>query len=223
MKSNLLIVFSSFILLTSCGLQSAKREETNIEVHIPSLPYMGEYEIQEVEKDGKITYDTIYHSIPNFTFTNQDGKTITEKEVAGKVYIADFFFTSCPSICPKMTNTLFLVQEGLKDEKDFRILSHSIDPDYDTPEKLKAYAQKYAANTEIWHFLTGNKDSIYDICENEYMAYAKIDPAAEGGFVHSGFLILVDQNMHVRGAYDGTLPEKSEEIIKDVKTLLHGK
>lgn len=222
MRRYLFLPFLILMLFSSCKLKNEQKEE-NMIVHSPSLPYMGEFDIVEKEKDGKIYYDTVYHKIPAFSFINQDGKEMTEKDVAGKVYIADFFFTTCPSICPKMSNTLFLVQEGLKEESNFSILSHSIDPDYDSPEKLKEYAQKYAANTKVWQFLTGDKEAIYDICENAYMAYAKKDPSAEGGYVHSGFLILVDQNMHVRGAYDGTLPEKSEEIIRDVKILLHEK
>ncbi len=190
---------------------------------MPHLPYMGEYDIIERTENGKTIYDTVFTSIPAFSFTNQDGKTITQKDYDGKVYVADFFFTTCPSICPKMTNTLYLVQEKLKDEPQFSILSHSIDPEYDQPEILKSYAEKNNANPLKWNFVTGDKEEIYDLCENYYMAYAKADSLAEGGYVHSGFLILVDKHKFVRAAYDGTRPEVADSIVNDVKLLLQEK
>jgi len=187
---------------------------------MPKLPYMGTYSLVEKTVDGKTVTDTVFNTIPAFSFINQEGKTITEKDYQGKIYIADFFFTTCPSICPKMTTTLTMVQEKLKGEKDFGILSHTIDPQYDNPEILKAYAQKNNADTRTWNFVTGDQDEIYDICENHYMAYAKKDSLAEGGYIHSGFLILVDKNRFVRGAYDGTRPEMADSIAADVKRLL---
>ncbi len=206
-------------VLSSCG----GKKDIQPTVEMPRLPYMGEYEIIERTENGKTVYDTVFTSIPAFSFTNQDGNTITEKEYEGKVYIADFFFTTCPSICPKMTNTLSLVQEKLKDEPNFAILSHSIDPEFDQPEILKAYSEKNKANNKIWNFVTGDKETIYDLCENYYMAYAKEDSLAEGGYIHSGFLILVDKNKFVRAAYDGTRPELADSIVADVKLLLKEK
>jgi len=211
--------FVGLFILCSCGT----KKDTKATIDMPRLPYMGEYDIIEKTENGKTIYDTVFTTIPSFSFINQDGKTITEKEYEGKVYIADFFFTTCPSICPKMTNTLTLVQEKLKDEPNFAILSHSIDPEYDQPEILKTYATKNNANTQIWNFVTGDKDEIYDICENYYMSYAKEDSLAEGGYVHSGFLILIDKNKFVRAAYDGTRPEVADSIVNDVKFLLQEK
>jgi protein SCO1/2 len=192
-------------------------------VDMPKLPFMGSYEIVEKTVDGITVNDTVFTTIPPFRFINQDNQVITEKDYQGKVYIADFFFTTCPSICPKMTNTLTLVQEKLKNEPNFAILSHSIDPEYDNPEILKAYSTKNKADNRIWNFVTGDRDEIYDICENYYMAYAKEDSLAEGGYVHSGFLILVDKNKFVRAAYDGTRPELADSIAADVKLLLNEK
>lgn len=219
MTKSLLIVFSVLVLL-SCG---GKKTPPQPKVDMPKLPYMGDYEIIEKNINGETIYDTVFNTIPPFSFTNQDNKTITQSDYDGKVYIADFFFTTCPSICPKMTNTLTMVQEKLKDEPNFAILSHSIDPEYDNPEILKAYSQKNNANNKIWNFVTGDRDEIYDICENHYMAYAKKDSLAEGGYVHSGFLILVDKHKFVRAAYDGTRPEMADSIVADVKTLLKEK
>ncbi len=204
-------------MLSACG---GKKQSSQHTVDMPKLPYMGTYDVVEKTVDGKTVYDTVFTAIPDFRFTNQDNKIITEKDYEGKVYLADFFFTTCPSICPKMTNTLTLVQEKLKGVPQFAILSHSIDPEFDTPAKLKAYAEKNNANTQMWNFVTGDRDSIYDLCENYYMAYAKADSLAEGGYVHSGFLILIDKHKYVRAAYDGTRPELVDSIAADVKLLL---
>lgn len=217
-KSSLIIFFS--VIFISCG---AKKTPPQPKMDMPKLPYMGDYEIIEKTENGKTIYDTVFTTIPAFSFTNQDNQQITEKNYEGKVYIADFFFTTCPSICPKMTNTLTMVQEKLKDEPNFAILSHSIDPEYDTPEILKSYSEKNHANNKVWNFVTGDRDEIYDICENYYMAYAKKDSLAEGGYVHSGFLILVDKHKFVRAAYDGTRPEVADSIAADVKLLLKEK
>src|SRR5688572_28822750 len=129
MSKSLLFIFPFFILF-SCG---GKKTPPQPKVDMPKLPFMGDYEIIEKNVNGQIVYDTVFTTIPPFSFINQDGETITEKNYKGKVYIADFFFTTCPSICPKMTNTLGIVQEKLKNEPNFAILSHSIDPEYDTP------------------------------------------------------------------------------------------
>lgn len=210
----------SIVLLTSCG---GKKAPAKYSVETPRLPYMGTFEVIEKTENGKTVYDTVFTKIPPFQFINQDNKTVSDKDYTGKVYIADFFFTTCPSICPKMTNTLTLVQEKLKDVKDFAILSHSIDPAYDNPAVLKLYAEKNKANTNIWNFVTGDRDSIYDLAENFYMSYALEDSLADGGYVHSGFLILIDKNKYVRGAYDGTRAELADSIAADVKLLLQEK
>lgn len=215
-----LLSFFLLIVVYSC---TGRKNPPQPKVEMPKLPYMGSYEIVEKNENGKTTYDTLFTQIPPFSFINQNGDTITDEHYKNKVYIADFFFTTCPSICPKMTNTLNLVQEKLKGEKNFAILSHSIDPEYDQPEVLLSYAKKNNANTDIWNFVTGDKETIYDLCENYYMAYAKKDSLAEGGYVHSGFLILIDKNKYVRGAYDGTRPELADSIAADVKLLLQEK
>ena len=219
MKRSLLLIFL-LVFISSC---SGKKPAAQNKVDTPKLPYMGDFDLVEKTVDGKTVYDTVFTSIPPFRFINQDNQVVTEKNYEGKVYIADFFFTTCPSICPKMTNTLTLVQEKLKGVPEFAILSHSIDPEYDNPSILKAYAEKNQADLKRWNFVTGDRDSIYDLCENYYMAYAKKDTLAEGGYVHSGFLILVDKHKYVRGAYDGTRPELADSIAADVKLLLKEK
>lgn len=220
---NLINIFGCLCCLIFLSCTSKSNEKNQVKVNIPHLPYMGEFDVNYREENGKIITDTVYHKIPAFSFINQDGDTVTEKNYEGKVYLADFFFTTCPSICPKMSNTLELVQEKLMNENDFAILSHTIDPEYDTPSILKKYAQEHHADSTIWTFVTGNKDSIYTICENSYMAFAKKDIEAPGGYVHSGFLILIDKQKHIRGVYDGTRAELVPQIVNDVKILLNEK
>lgn len=187
------------------------------------LPYLGEPTYVPRTENGVTTVDTVPHTIPPFSFTDQDGQTVTEKTVAGKIYVADFFFTTCPSICPIMTGNLKKVQETFGGNENVMILSHSIDPEFDQPGVLKKYAAEKGADTRFWKFLTGNKDTIYEICEHSYMAFAKPDKVAEGGYIHSGFFVLVDKDRHIRGAYDGTEAGKTEMLIEDMKLLLQEK
>lgn len=204
--------------LLACGPKNETPETEPSAVQ--KLPYLGEPSYQTRTENGQTVVDTIQHTIPPFRFTDQDGQTVTEKTVAGKIYVADFFFTTCPSICPIMTGNLKKVQDEFIGTENILILSHSIDPEYDSPEVLKKYAAEKGADTRFWKFLTGDKDTIYDLCENSYMAFAKTDKAAPGGYIHSGFFVLVDKDRHIRGAYDGTEEGKTEELIKDIKILL---
>lgn len=219
MRKTIYIAVPLFMLM-ACG---ANKQETKTESVAPQkLPYLGVPQYETRIENGITLIDTIQHTIPPFSFTDQDGQTVTEKTVEGKIYIADFIFTTCPSICPIMTGNLKKVQDEFKGE-NIMILSHSIDPEYDTPEILKKYAHEKGADTGFWKFLTGNKDSIYDLCENSYMAFAKTDKQAPGGYIHSGFLVLIDKDRHIRGAYDGTEEGKTEELIRDIRILLKEK
>ena len=207
------------LLLAACGSKN-ETPGKDIPVAEPKLPYLGEPVYETRTENGVTVIDTLPQTIPPFSFTDQDGQTVTEKTVEGKIYVADFFFTTCPSICPVMAGNLKKVQDEFVDNDNVRILSHSIDPEYDSPEVLKKYAAEKGADTRFWKFLTGNKDSIYDLCENSYMAFAKTDTNAPGGFVHSGFLVLIDKHRHIRGAYDGTDEGKTEDLIRDIRILL---
>lgn len=205
--------------LAACGPKN-ENPKTDTVPAVQALPYLGEATYNTRSENGQTIIDTVRHTIPPFRFTDQDGQTVTEKTVEGKIYVADFFFTTCPSICPIMTGNLKKVQDEFIDNPEVMILSHSIDPEYDSPEVLKKYAAEKGADTRFWKFLTGDKDTIYDLCENAYMAFAKTDKQAPGGYVHSGFLVLIDKDRHIRGAYDGTEEGKTEELIKDLRILL---
>jgi protein SCO1 len=167
--------------------------------------------------------DTVYHQIPAFRFLNQDSVWVSEKDMAGKIYIADFFFTSCPTICPKMKTQLLRIYERYAENDNIRILSHSIDPTYDTPSILKQYAARLQVKSPRWNMLTGDKAAIYKLGEKSYMVTAQEDKNEAGGFVHSGAFILVDKNRHVRGIYDGTQEAEVNHLIEDIEILLQEK
>lgn len=177
------------------------------------LPYLGPHII-----DGD---DTTYHVIPEFSFVNQNGKIITEKDFNNKVYVADFFFISCPTICPVMTKNLKKVYDKYSTKEDFAILSHSIDTKHDTVSRLKAYADRLGVDAPIWNFITGDRDEIYNIGEDFYMASAAEDAEAPGGYIHSGMFILIDKNKRIRGVYDGTNDNDVAKLIVDLKQLLN--
>lgn len=160
-----------------------------------------------------------YHQIPDFDFINQDSQRVTNATFADKAYVADFFFTSCPTICPKVKQQMLRIHERFKEEDQLLLLSHSIDTRYDTVPVLKAYAEKLGVSSEKWHFVTGEHDEIYEIAD-DYFSIAIVNPDAPGGFDHSGRLILVDQNRHVRAFCDGTDPASVDAFMDDIDQLL---
>ena len=161
-----------------------------------NLPYIGPKEVKEGSSD------TLYHTIPDFTLTDQNGNAFTHKDMLGNVYVVDFFFTRCPTICPKMAALLLDLQNKFEGRIDVKILSHTVDPRNDTPEVLKEYAAKVHANDDQWTFVTGEKSYIYDLAYKGYFANAGEDETAEGGFLHSQLIFLVDKKGHLRGSYD---------------------
>ncbi len=183
------------------------------------LPILGEREPVTKTVDGKTVTDTAYYSIPPFRFTNQDGKVVSDRDYDGKIYIADFFFTTCPTICPKMKTQMKRVYDKYRGNPDLRILSHTIDPQHDTPEVLKEFAKGLGVAGEQWQFVTGPKEEIFKTGKS-YMVVAQEDKAAPGGLIHSGHFILVDKDKHVRGMYDGTTEEGADKLMADIDKLL---
>lgn len=184
------------------------------------LPILGERDWTTKTVDGKEVVDTIYNTIPPFSFVNQNGDTITEQIVKDKIYVADFFFTTCPTICPVMKKQMLTVYEKFKDNPELMILSHTIDPEHDTPSVLNTFAKDLNVTGTQWQFLTGPKEKTYELGLKNYMVVAKEEKTAEGGFLHSGAFILVDKDKHVRGMYDGTTEEGTKKLIADIQTLL---
>jgi len=203
-----LISLLALIIFSSCNSNSKK------------LPILGSREPIEKVIDGKTVIDTIYQTIPNFSFINQDSVIINQDSLNNSIYVADFFFTSCPSICPIMSKNMLGIYEKYKGNKEVRFLSHSIDPKHDTVPKLKQYATKLGVMDTQWSFLYGDRDSIYNMAKDGYMSYAKENANIPGGYEHSGYFILVDKEKRIRGAYDGTDKNQVEQLSKDMDILL---
>ena len=195
------------ILLNACG-QTRKSD----------LPILGRKEFREV--NGKI--DTIYHTIPAFSFVDQDSAVVTEATIANKVYVADFFFGTCPTICPVMKQQMLRVYNEFKDNPNFAILSHTIDPEHDTVAYLKDYSERLGViDNQTWHFLTGDIDKIFEVGSGSgYLVPVGKDEDAPGGFIHSGAFILVDGQRRIRGMYDGTDPMQVSALLSDIPKLL---
>lgn len=140
--------------------------------------------------------------VPEFEFVNQDGDTVTDKDYLGKVYVIEFFFTTCPSICPIMNENLISVQNEIDNEEDFGIVSITIDPKHDTPEVLKEYAENYGVTNPNWNFLTGDREKIYEMANTGFGIFADEDETVPGGFAHSGLFALIDKEGYVRSRLD---------------------
>lgn len=169
---------------------------------------------------GKERPDTIYHTIPDFKFINQNGDTVTEKVIENKIFVADFFFTTCPSICPKMMTQMMRVDSAMKEREDFRILSHTVNPNHDSVEVLAAYAKTINADPERWMLVTGDRKHIYDLGIDGYKLAVDEDPRAPGGFLHSELFVLADKSKRIRGYYDGTDSASVNKLINDINILM---
>ncbi|MBA9075844.1 MULTISPECIES: SCO family protein [Rufibacter] len=188
-----------------------------------SLPILGPREPKVTMVDGQPKVDTVYHSIPDFAFLDQDSQMVTPQTVANKIYVADFFFTSCPSICPKMKSQMLRVYEKYKDNPRVALLSHSIDPTHDTVAVLREYADRLGVSSKTWHFLTGDKDTILDLAQKHYLTSALESNEAPGGFEHSGAFLLIDEKRRIRGHYDGTNEQEVDKLMQDMELLLQEK
>ncbi len=175
------------------------------------LPIFGERNVV-----GK---DTVYHAIAPFEFVDQDSMIVTNTTFAGKIYVTDFFFTSCRTICPIMKTQLMRIYDTIQNKPDVLILSHTIDPEYDTVALLHDYAARLGVDSKKWHFVTGIKDSIYKIAQTSYFSTAMEDKTEPDGFIHSGAFLLIDKSGRIRGKYDGTEEDEVNRLIGDLERL----
>ena len=202
------IVYGLILTLFSCAESKTDYDPFS------RLPILGEKDI--------VGTDTTYHTIPEFTFTNQYGEEITRSTFENAVYIVDYFFTSCPTICPKVKDQEFRVFEKYKDRKDVYLLSVTVDPKYDTVERLAWYVDKLEIPKSNWHLVTGDKDFIYEVAD-DFFHIAQEDPEAEGGFNHDGRLILIDKNNRIRSFCDGLDEKDVDRFMLDIDKLLNEK
>jgi protein SCO1/2 len=205
LKTSLLVAF--VILVAACSSNENR------------LPIFGERDLVTKEVDGKTVTDTSYYQIPGFRFTNQDSLPVTDHTFEGKIYVTDFFFISCPTICPKMKTQMKRVYDKFKGNQDVMLLSYTIDPRHDTPAVLKEFAKNLGVSGNQWQFATGSKEEIFKTGKT-YMVVAQEDAGAPGGLLHSGHFVLVDKEKHVRGMYDGTTEEGADKLMADIDKLL---
>ncbi len=208
MKFNIQQVKLNLAAIIACSLCFAACE---VKKEDKPLPIFGERYID----NG----DTVYHTIAPFQFVDQDSSLITNATFQGKIYIADFFFTSCRTICPIMKTQMLRVYDSLKNDPEVLILSHTIDPEYDTVALLHDFANRLGVESSKWHFVTGVQDSIYKIAQTSYFATAMADENEPDGFIHSGAFLLLDKQQRIRGKYDGTKEEEVNKLIQDIKRL----
>ncbi|KZS42425.1 electron transporter [Aquimarina aggregata] len=209
-KISILIIFlGSFFI-------SCKQETTT---KIDKLPY---YNTSDFTPTWLSSEDELkkFHKIPNFKFTNQLGNEVTNTNFKGYIYVANFFFTTCPSICIKLTNNMHMLQDIYSKDEEIKLISHTVFPSYDTVEVLKEYGDLRDVNPKKWHLVTGEKEKIYKLAREAYFAdeiYNETND--ENGFIHTENLILVDKDGHIRGVYKGTLPEEIKRIERHIEIL----
>ncbi len=184
-----------------------------------TLPIYNPADVNPELVDSTVQYISKYHTIADFSFVNQNGKTVTQKDYEGKVYVADFFFTTCGSICPKMTTNLVDVQKAIKNNPKVKLLSLSVFPETDSVPALKAYAKKYGVIDAKWNLVTGDKKEIYTMARKSYLAVKMGKPEELYDMVHTENFVLVDKKRRVRGFYDGTKKEEIQRLIEDINWL----
>ncbi|WOJ98211.1 SCO family protein [Congregibacter brevis] len=184
------------------------------------LPYYNSAEFTPHWLDSKSEELKGFHRIPSFSFTDQEGRTVTERTLHNKIYVASFFFTTCPGICPTIRSKLSRVQNEFLGDNEVRILSHSIQPTTDTTEILKDYAERNDIRSDNWHLVTGDKSDIYSIAKNAYFASADLGvKEAENDFLHTENLLLIDHNRNIRGIYNGLNNTSVSHLIADIQIL----
>jgi protein SCO1/2 len=183
------------------------------------LDTFGNQQIDTVDAAGKETSITRIHTIPDFSFTDQNGKTLDQKTTEGKTYVADFFFTTCESICPVMGKSIMKLAKQFETDSDILFLSHTVDPETDSVPQLKAYAAAHQAKEGQWYFLTGDKKALYDIARNGYFSTATKGNGGPDDFIHTQNFVLVDKYRQIRGFYDGTDSTEMDKLYKDILLL----
>lgn len=201
----------SLTILFACSVVSTEN----------SLPYYNSPDFSpywiknETELQNKIS-----HRIGNFSFLNQEGIVVTQEIIKDKIHVANFFFTTCPGICPAMTNQFEKVQSTFCADDDIRLLSFSVTPEIDSVQKLHEYASIHHVQKDKWHLLTGDKKKIYELARKSYFAEQEKGYLKDSSkFLHSEYLILVDKRQYIRGIYNGTLPEETDRLIADIYKL----
>ncbi len=183
------------------------------------LPVYEPYMVNNKLVDTTVQHVRKYHTIKDFELVNQNGKTITQEDYEGKIYVADFFFTTCQTICPIMTGNMVKIQEELKNDAAILLLSHTVTPEIDTIAQLKKYALKKGVIDSKWNLVTGDKKQIYDLARKSYLVAESEGDGGPYDMVHTENFVLVDTKKRIRGFYDGTNPEEIEKLLEEIEIL----
>lgn len=214
-----LVVFSIIMIPTIYFLMRPKEEK--------SLPIINPVDLNEEMVDPELLRVGYGHTIGSFSFQNQEGKTITENDVKGKIFVAEYFFTTCLTICPVMNDQMQRVHKKFKNNNSIRILSFTVDPKTDTVEQMKRYADSHKADPKSWFFLTGEKDKLYELARKSFFVLKPAEAENQGDvgsdFIHTNNFVLVDRKMRIRGYYDGTSSKEVEKLMTDIDLLLEEK
>lgn len=213
----LLIIVGIGIAIATTMISEQQKKRT--------LPYLNPAQINSKLVDSTLHNKGSNHKILPFRLINQNGDTIDQKTIENKIVVANFFFTTCPTICPKMNNKLSKVYDSLKSNGDVMFLSHSVWPEIDTVEALAVYASQFDITTPTWYFLTGDKEQLYNLARKSYLVAPSIydttfDQGGEGDFIHTENVVLVDKEKFIRGMYDGLNDEEMKQLIADIQLLL---
>lgn len=216
-KNSLLLLI---IALMTFSCETTEDHSDNKKENTPkALPFIGNMDYG-YDGNGNVT-DTVFHTVPKFAFTAHDSSLVTSELVKGKIYVANFFFTSCPSICPRMTENMKILHDNTKDIEELIILSHTVDPVHDTLERLNNYIEVRNIDTrDDWFFLHADQEYTYEIGKYGYLINAEVDPEAEGGFLHSEHFVLIDREGRIRGMYEGTKQGEVEKLENDIRNLI---
>lgn len=207
-----IISLSFWILIISCSQKQEKNQKKR-------LPFYHTADFTPQWISDKTQLDTL-HTLTNFEFTNQSNQKITQENLRGKIHVACFFFTLCPSLCPKIMGNMKVVQDSFQHDKNFIIASYSVMPDRDSVPVLRSYATKNKIIDNKWYLLTGDKKQIYQLARKSYFVDENLGvQKGENDFLHTENFILVDKNLRIRGIYNGTLSLEIEQLIKDIQTL----
>ncbi|MFY0604833.1 MAG: SCO family protein [Flavobacteriaceae bacterium] len=215
-RNNILLIFILLIII-SCKETVQKELVTS---RVEALPFFDEGSFTPIwlNKDSKEL--KTFHKIPDFNFINQEGKVVTQKTFENKIYVADFFFTTCPGICPIMTSNMGMVQEKFKEDQSVLILSHSVTPKIDSVPQLKKYAIEKGIISSKWHLITGERSEIYNLGRNFYFVDDDLGvKKSDDDFLHTENFVLIDKQKHIRGIYNGLNKNDVKQLIADIETL----
>ncbi|QLE00920.1 SCO family protein [Galbibacter sp. BG1] len=204
-------LFVLSVIIISLIYQALKPKE-RLKVYEPSM-------VNAELVDTSIQYIRKYHTIAPFKLINQNGDTVTEANYKDKIYVADFFFTTCLTICPKMTDNMVEIQQHIKNDPEVMLLSHSVTPEIDSVPRLKAYAEEKGVIDAKWNMVTGDKKQIYNLARKSYLAVKTVGDGGPFDMIHTENFVLVDKKKQIRGFYDGTKEEDIEKLLNDIEIL----